>query len=82
MLAIGLLLIAEAAVTVLWQEPFTALWTRGEQKQLSAQLAIRCPHCGKRNVVEQARTLRGHDIKRTVRCEACHRILSWQQQSA
>src|SRR5690242_4981799 len=38
LLAIGLLLIAEAAVTVLWQEPFTALWARGQQKQLAAQL--------------------------------------------
>jgi sortase A len=35
---IGVLLIAEAAVTILWQEPFTALLTRGEQKQLSAEL--------------------------------------------
>jgi sortase A len=38
LLAIGLLLIAEAAVTVLWQEPLTALWARGEQKQLAAEL--------------------------------------------
>jgi sortase A len=38
LLAIGLLLIAEAAVTVLWQEPFTALSTIGEQKKLSAEL--------------------------------------------
>lgn len=38
LLVVGLLLIAEAAVTVLWQEPFTALLTRGEQKKLSAEL--------------------------------------------
>lgn len=38
LLAIGLLLIAEATVTVVWQEPFTALRARGEQKQLSAEL--------------------------------------------
>src|SRR2546421_1783231 len=38
LLVIGLLLIAEAAVTVLWQEPLTALLTRGEQKKLSAEL--------------------------------------------
>jgi sortase A len=38
LLAIGLLLIAEAAVTVVWQEPFTALSTRGEQHRLAAQL--------------------------------------------
>jgi sortase A len=38
LLAIGLLLIAEATITVLWQEPFTALSTRAEQKKLSAEL--------------------------------------------
>ena len=38
LLALGLLLIAEAAVTVLWQEPLTALWTRGEQQKLAREL--------------------------------------------
>ena len=38
LLAVGLLLIAEAAITVFWQEPLTALWTRGEQKKLAAEL--------------------------------------------
>jgi sortase A len=38
LLAVGLLLIAEASITVLWQEPLTALWTRGEQKKLAAEL--------------------------------------------
>jgi sortase A len=38
LLAIGLLLIAEATVTVLWQEPFTSLLARGEQKKLAAEL--------------------------------------------
>jgi sortase A len=38
LLALGLLLIAEATITVLWQEPFTALSTRGEQKKLAAEL--------------------------------------------
>jgi sortase A len=38
LLAIGLLLVAEASVTVLWQEPFTALSTRHEQKKLAAEL--------------------------------------------
>ena len=51
-------------------------------EQLSVQLAVRCPHCGKRNVVEQARAVLGRGLTGTVRCEACHRILSWQQQSA
>jgi hypothetical protein len=50
--------------------------------QLSAQLALRCPHCGKRNIVEQARSVLGHELMGSVRCEACHRILSWHQQSA
>src|SRR5687768_16288192 len=36
--AVGLLLIAEATVTVVWQEPLTALWTRAEQKKLAAEL--------------------------------------------
>jgi sortase A len=38
LLVLGVLLIAEATVTVLWQEPFTALSTRGEQKKLAAEL--------------------------------------------
>jgi sortase A len=38
LLALGLLLIAEAAVTVFWQEPFTALSARSEQKKLAAEL--------------------------------------------
>jgi hypothetical protein len=51
-------------------------------EQLSVQLALRCPHCGKRNVVEQARAVLGRERMGTVRCEACHRILSCHQQSA
>ena len=43
LLAVGLLLIAEAAVTMLWQEPLTALWTRGEQKKLAAELDRSAP---------------------------------------
>jgi sortase A len=38
LLVVGLLLIAEATVTVVWQEPFTALTTHGEQKKLAAEL--------------------------------------------
>jgi sortase A len=38
LLVIGLVLIVEAAVTVLWQEPLSGLLTRGEQKKLSAEL--------------------------------------------
>jgi sortase A len=38
LLVVGILLIAEASVTVLWQEPFTALSAHGEQKKLSARL--------------------------------------------
>jgi sortase A len=43
LLAIGLLLIAEAAVTVLWQEPFTALSARHEQGKLAAELDRSAP---------------------------------------
>jgi DNA-directed RNA polymerase subunit RPC12/RpoP len=56
--------------------------TGGTPEQLSAQLVLRCPHCGKRNVVEQAQAVPGRDLMGTVRCEGCHRILSFHQQSA
>lgn len=48
-------------------------------EQLSA---MRCPHCGKRNMVEHAQTVLGHALAPTVRCEGCHRIISFNQQSA
>jgi sortase A len=38
LLAVGLLLVAEAAVTVLWKEPFTALSAHSAQKKLDAKL--------------------------------------------
>jgi sortase A len=38
LLVVGVLLIAEAAVTVLWKEPFTALSAHGAQKKLEAKL--------------------------------------------
>ena len=38
LLAVGLLLIAEAVVTVTWEEPFTALSANGAQKKLEAKL--------------------------------------------
>jgi sortase A len=38
LLVVGLLLIAEATVTVLWKEPFTALSAHGAQKKLEAKL--------------------------------------------
>jgi sortase A len=65
LLAVGLLLVAEAAVTVVWQEPFTALWTRGEQKQLAAQLdrmtpASAGPPLLASRLPEQARSLDRH----------------------
>jgi len=44
--------------------------------------ALRCPECGKRNMVDLARTVRGHDLAQTIRCEGCHRILSFSQRSA
>ena len=51
-------------------------------EQPSAHLVLRCPHCRKRNVVDQAQTVLGHDLTGTVRCEGCHRILSFHRQSA
>jgi sortase A len=61
LLAIGLLLIAEAAVTVLWQEPFTALWTRDEQKQLANELDRMTP----RSAVPASRlSERARDLER------------------
>ena len=38
LLAVGVLLVAEAAVTVVWKEPFTALSAHRAQKKLGAQL--------------------------------------------
>jgi sortase A len=38
LLAVGLLLIAEAVVTVTWQEPFTALSAHSAQRKLEAEL--------------------------------------------
>lgn len=49
---------------------------------LSASVVLRCPHCGKRNVLEQAQPVPGHDLAATVRCEGCYRILSVHQRSA
>jgi predicted RNA-binding Zn-ribbon protein involved in translation (DUF1610 family) len=50
--------------------------------QLPAAVVLRCPHCGKRNVREQAQPAPTHDLTSTIRCEGCHRILSIQQRSA
>ncbi len=50
-----------------------------ETEQLSA---MRCPHCGKRNMVAHAQTVLGHELTPTVRCEGCHRIINFNQQSA
>jgi sortase A len=38
LLVVGVLLIAEAAITVLWKEPLTALSAHGSQKKLEARL--------------------------------------------
>ena len=50
-----------------------------DAEQLSA---MRCPHCGKRNMVAHAQTVLGHELAPTMRCEGCHRIISFNQQSA
>src|SRR6478672_11668903 len=39
--------------------------------QLSPSIVLRCPHCGKRHVLEQAQGALGHDLTGTLRCEAC-----------
>ena len=57
LLALGLLLIAEATVTVLWQEPFTALSTRAEQKQLAAELDRSSPSLSSGSLPAEARAL-------------------------
>jgi DNA-directed RNA polymerase subunit RPC12/RpoP len=49
---------------------------------LSASVILRCPHCGKRQELEQAQPVLGHGLSGTVRCEACHRILIVHQRSA
>jgi predicted RNA-binding Zn-ribbon protein involved in translation (DUF1610 family) len=48
-------------------------------EQLSA---MRCPHCGKRNMVAHAQAVLGHDLAPKVRCEACHRVIAFHQRSA
>jgi sarcosine oxidase delta subunit len=50
--------------------------------QLSDAEVLRCPHCGKRNVLELAKAIPGHGLTGTVRCEGCYRILSLHQRSA
>ena len=51
-------------------------------ERLPAPMTLRCPECGKRNVVELTQTALGHDLASTIRCEACHRILNFVQRSA
>jgi sortase A len=67
LLAIGLLLIAEATVTVLWQEPFTALWARGEQKQLAAELDRMTPGPAGAPVPVGRPSQRAHALERRTR---------------
>jgi hypothetical protein len=50
--------------------------------QLSDAVILRCPHCGKRNLLELAPANPGHELTETVRCEGCYRILSLHQRSA
>jgi len=50
--------------------------------QLSDSVVLRCPHCGKRNVLELAAPVPGRALTGSVRCEGCHRILSFHQKSA
>jgi hypothetical protein len=50
-----------------------------DAEQLSA---VRCPHCGKRNMVARVQKGLGHGLITSVRCEGCHRIVALNQQSA
>ena len=50
--------------------------------QLSDAVVLRCPHCGKRNVLELAQAIPGHELTGTVRCVGCYRVLSLHQRSA
>jgi len=50
--------------------------------QRSDSVVLRCPHCGKRNVLELAAPVSAHALTGTIRCEGCHRILSGHQESA
>ena len=50
-----------------------------DAEQLSA---MRCPHCGKRNMVAHTQTVLGHELALTIRCAGCHRIITFNQQSA
>jgi hypothetical protein len=43
---------------------------------------LRCPHCGKRNDIEPDLTMARHGIAQTVRCAACHRVISVAQRTA
>jgi ribosomal protein S27E len=45
-------------------------------------MALRCPHCGKRNMVVDAPTMPGHDATPKVRCEGCHRVITRNQKTA
>ena len=44
--------------------------------------AMRCPHCGKRNMVAHASMILDHELAPTMRCEGCHRIITFNKQSA
>jgi hypothetical protein len=82
-----------AAIEVLLTEGFlhqtgtgkyVALPTPGRSRPLNAEQigTMRCPHCGKRQIVALAEMVLGHELTPTVRCEGCHRIISFHLQSA
>jgi hypothetical protein len=50
--------------------------------QFSDSVVLRCPHCGRRNVLELGPPVPGHALTGTVRCEGCYRILGVHQKSA
>ena len=68
MLVLGVVLLLDALVTVVWQDPFTAVFAQHDQKALSEQLAAtssrrRCPPA-RWQLVEQAR----HTVRSAWRC--------------
>ena len=48
----------------------------------SVTTPVRCPHCGKRNVVQRSQTALGHGLALTVRCAVCERIITLTEMSA
>jgi predicted Zn finger-like uncharacterized protein len=53
-----------------------------DEDRLSPALSIRCPHCSKRNAIDQSQVILGRGLALTVRCVGCQRIISLSEESA